>query len=548
MRALLLLLVLAGLAAADDHHLITLSSSQAQVVITTDRGAVVRFLLAEQAPITLPRHLRSYASATTAPLAVLDDMTAGGVTGRNPFEGMGRHGFLYSDDRSGYIGLRRGDHRPWRIGARSATRVVLTHRDGELTWELEHALDQARPTLRSRLRIALAPGTGAALRLRPAMRAIDGIHQDYGPGEQIYSTMFSHRGGAEGTLTNAGPAETGTSTPLGDQLAQTVDYAGVRSRFFAAWWAAAGERSEGPAAPAGEAVELSRRGYLHAVRKEHHSLLDVVWSAPREVAPGGSAEFGWTLTVSGMTAAELGRLDRAERRIEYTDGFHHFFKILSNPMTWLLKAIGSLVINYGLAVVVLTLLIKALLYRTTWKQYSSMFAMQKLAPELKRLQEQFAGNRQQLAAKQMELWKKNGVNPLAGCLPMLIQIPIFMALYQTFNHSADLRGSSFLWIHDLTLPDQVIGMPLDWFPGGVLSLNPLPIIYVIVSMWMAWQQKPPEGADETQVMMAKMMRWMPLLFAVIFYQMPSGLVLYFTVQALVSTFEIKYIKKKLGMA
>ncbi|HAT09559.1 MAG TPA: hypothetical protein DCS97_02960 [Planctomycetes bacterium] len=139
------------------------------------------------------------------------------------------------------------------------------------------------------------------------------------------------------------------------------------------------------------------------------------------------------------------------------------------------------------------------------------------------------------------------MNPLGGCLPILIQLPIFIALFQAFSHSADLRGTSFLWISDLTLPDQVWGTPISFLGGWVLSFNPLPIIYIGVSAWMSFNQTPPANSDPQQEMMYKMMRWMPVIFGVIFYNMPSGLVLYFTVQAVISTLELKYIKKKLGM-
>jgi YidC/Oxa1 family membrane protein insertase len=177
-----------------------------------------------------------------------------------------------------------------------------------------------------------------------------------------------------------------------------------------------------------------------------------------------------------------------------------------------------------------------------------MLKMQRIGPELKYIQEQYKNNKQMLAQKQMELFKKHGVNPLGGCLPLLIQIPIFIALFQAFSHSADLRGQQFLWILDLTQPDQVLGVAVSWFPGGVISLNPLPILYIAVSVWMSLNQKPPANADPQQETMYKMMRWLPVIFGVIFYQMPSGLVLYFTVQAVISVLEMKYIKKKLGMA
>jgi YidC/Oxa1 family membrane protein insertase len=149
-----------------------------------------------------------------------------------------------------------------------------------------------------------------------------------------------------------------------------------------------------------------------------------------------------------------------------------------------------------------------------------------------------------MAQKQMELWKKHGVNPLGGCLPILLQIPIFTALYLAFCHSADMRGQGFLWINDLTLPDQLIG----WVVGGwTLSFNLLPIIYIGVSIWMSLMQKMPEGGDPQQAQMMKMMRWMPVLFGVIFYNFPSGLVLYFTINAVLSTIEIKMVRKKLGI-
>jgi YidC/Oxa1 family membrane protein insertase len=276
------------------------------------------------------------------------------------------------------------------------------------------------------------------------------------------------------------------------------------------------------------------------------ALLMVTY-ARTDLAPGATWERAWSITASSMTKDDIARLPATEQTIKYTDGFYRFFKLLANAMTWLLDLLAQVVFHYGVAVIVLTILIKAVLFRTTYKQQESMLKMQKVAPELKYLQEQYKGNRQMMAQKQMELFKKHGVSPLGGCLPIFIQIPIFIALYQAFSHSADLRGTSFLWIPDLTLPDQVVGVPLEFLGGWVLSLNPLPIIYIGVSAWMSFAQKPPANADPQQEMMYKMLRWMPVLFGVIFYNMPSGLVLYFTVQAVISTLEIKYIRRRLGL-
>jgi YidC/Oxa1 family membrane protein insertase len=111
-----------------------------------------------------------------------------------------------------------------------------------------------------------------------------------------------------------------------------------------------------------------------------------------------------------------------------------------------------------------------------------------------------------------------------------------------------MRGQGFLWIKDLTLPDAVYGWHLAWLWGWNLTVNPLPIIYIGVTVWMSMSQKLPTGGDPAQEQTMKMMRWMPVVFGFIFYSMPSGLVLYFTANAVLSTIEIKMVKRKLGMA
>jgi YidC/Oxa1 family membrane protein insertase len=261
--------------------------------------------------------------------------------------------------------------------------------------------------------------------------------------------------------------------------------------------------------------------------------------------PGDSLKLDWKLIITTMRQVDLARLSDVERQVEYTDGYYKFFKILAKMLTACLNGVYLVVRNYGLALVVLTFLIKLALHRTTFKQHESMMKMQKLSPDLKLIQAQYKDDKQKLAQKQMELWKKHGVNPLGGCLPVFIQMPIFIALYQAFCHSADMRGQTFLWINDLTLPDQVFGFVLM---GTTLTLNPLPLIYIAVTIWMSLTQKLPSGGDPQQEQMAKMMRWMPVVFGAIFYNMPSGLVLYFTINAILSTIEIKMVKRKLGMA
>jgi YidC/Oxa1 family membrane protein insertase len=284
-----------------------------------------------------------------------------------------------------------------------------------------------------------------------------------------------------------------------------------------------------------------------------HAYIQAAYTAngaPVHLAPGQTLAIAWRVTATGLDKVSAARLDPLERKAEYTEGYYRFFRVLAKACTWLLDITSKLVINYGVAILVLTLLIKLALFKTTFKQQASMLKMQQLQPKLKMLQETYKNDKQKLAQKQMELWKENGVNPLGGCLPIFIQIPIFTSLYMAFSHSADMRGSGFLWIKDLTLPDAVMGWTLPFslpMIGHVLTLNPLPIIYIGVTIWMSLSQKVPPGADPQQEQQMKMMRWLPVVFGLIFYAMPSGLVLYFTANAALSTLEIKLVRRKLGL-
>jgi YidC/Oxa1 family membrane protein insertase len=269
---------------------------------------------------------------------------------------------------------------------------------------------------------------------------------------------------------------------------------------------------------------------------------------PFNLESGSTLSLNWAISVSCMTSTDLARLSPDERQLEYTDAYYSFFKSIAKIMTWLLRWIAHVVHYYGLAVIILTILIKAALHRLTHKQYESTMRMQKLQPELKYLQEQYKNDKATKDRKTMELWKKHGVNPLGGCLPMLVQIPLFIALYQSFYHSADMRGQSFLWIADLTLPDQLwyLGVKLPII-NTLVTINPLPILYILTTIWMSMLQKPPTAGDPSQEQIFKMMRWMPAVFGVIFYNMPAGLVLYFTLQAVLTAIEIKLVKRRLGM-
>lgn len=172
--------------------------------------------------------------------------------------------------------------------------------------------------------------------------------------------------------------------------------------------------------------------------------------------------------------------------------------------------------NYGLAIIILTILIKLILWPLTQKSFKSMQEMQKIQPHLKKLQEKYKQEPDKLQPEMMKLYKEHGVNPLGGCLPSLLQLPIFFALFATLNNAIELRGSSFLWITDLSRPDTI-------FHLGPLPINLLPILMGLTMFWQQAQTTSSNTSDQTQKMMFYLM---PVLMTVLFYGFPSGLTLY----------------------
>ncbi len=185
--------------------------------------------------------------------------------------------------------------------------------------------------------------------------------------------------------------------------------------------------------------------------------------------------------------------------------------VISEPLHWVLALFEKLTGNWGIAIILLVLLIKALFFKLSEAQYRSMAKMRKLQPRIAALKERYGDDRQKMNTAMMELYKKEKANPLAGCLPMLIQIPVFFALYWVLLESVELRQAPFVgWIHNLSAPDPYYVLPV---------LNGL---IMIGTQFLT----PTAGMDPTQ---AKMMKAMPVVFAVVFAFFPAGLVLYYTV-------------------
>ena len=218
-----------------------------------------------------------------------------------------------------------------------------------------------------------------------------------------------------------------------------------------------------------------------------------------------------------------------------------WFDILSKPLLILMAWLHGYVGNYGVVIILITIMIKLIFWPLTAKSYKSMKGMQKLQPKIMKLREKYKDDRQKMNAEMMQLYRTYKVNPMGGCLPMVIQIPVFIALYRLLDYSLELRHAPFaLWIHDLSAPDRLfnfgITIPLMAPPAGI------PVLTLLMGASMLLQQKmTPTPGDPTQ---AKMMMLMPVFFTFIFINFPSGLVLYWLVNNVLSIGQQTYINKQ----
>jgi YidC/Oxa1 family membrane protein insertase len=203
-----------------------------------------------------------------------------------------------------------------------------------------------------------------------------------------------------------------------------------------------------------------------------------------------------------------------------------------------MKFFHRIVRSWGLSIVLLAVFLNVILFPLTIKSMKSMQKMQALHPQMEKLKAQYKDNPKKLNAEIMELYKKYKINPLSGCLPLILQMPVFIALYQALMRAIELRGNSFLWISDLSMPDAVhIPFKLP------LIGNTLNILLVLMIIAMVLQQRlstksmgsavTPEQKQQQQIMLIMM----PIMFGFIFYNMPSGLVLYWFVNTVLTVVE-----------
>jgi YidC/Oxa1 family membrane protein insertase len=221
-----------------------------------------------------------------------------------------------------------------------------------------------------------------------------------------------------------------------------------------------------------------------------------------------------------------------------------FFNFIAKPCLWLMNFFYGYIPNYGIAIILLTVLVKIVFWPLGNKSYKSMNEMKKLQPLMAEMREKYKDDKKRMNEEVMGLYRTYKINPLGGCLPMVAQIPVFFALYQMLYGAIELRHAPFFgWIADLSAPDRLfdfaqygVTIPLMEPPFGI------PVLTIVMGATMLIQQKlqPPAG-DPTQ---AKMMMMMPIVFTVIFINFSSGLVLYWLINNILSIAQQYYVSRK----
>jgi YidC/Oxa1 family membrane protein insertase len=292
---------------------------------------------------------------------------------------------------------------------------------------------------------------------------------------------------------------------------------GIIQRYFAASWILPGE--------------LSREFYTKKIADNMYSV-GVISKLPT-ILEGQTVTFSSSL-FAGPQAKEA--LDMAAPGMNYVVdyGILHF---IASPLFSVLTGIHKMVGNWGISIILLTVLIKLMFYPLSAASYRSMGQMRELAPRLQSMKEKFGDDKQKMQQAMMELYKTEKINPLGGCLPILVQIPVFIALYWVLLGSVELRGASFMWLPDLSKPDTLFGNL--WF----LPLGPLPIL-MAASMFLQTKLNP----KPTDPMQARLMTMMPIIFSFFFFFFPAGLVLYWLVNNILSIAQQWHVNKKIHAA
>jgi YidC/Oxa1 family membrane protein insertase len=301
---------------------------------------------------------------------------------------------------------------------------------------------------------------------------------------------------------------------ISSQPGQSLAWAAVKNQFFTTLLTAPKDLP---------AVRVD--SYRDASTEKRFGMQVVPWMIRAEVAfpaltlaPGASETHEFSLYTGPKEYSRLNKLGAQQDKIMDFG----FFKGLVVPLLAVMKWFHDFIPNYGLVIILLTVLLKLTFWPMQTIANKNMKQMQALQPRMKEIQEKYKDSPEKLNTETLKLYKDFGVNPAAGCLPMLVQIPVFIGFYQMLGSAVEMRNQSFLWIHDLAQPDTLtvlFGIPL----------NPLPLLMTATSILM--MRLTPQTSDNPQM---KMMQWMPLMMLFMLYNFASALALYWTINNLVS--------------
>jgi YidC/Oxa1 family membrane protein insertase len=319
--------------------------------------------------------------------------------------------------------------------------------------------------------------------------------------------------------------ETRPARPLYSQPDSGIQWAAVTSQYFCTIVSAAKDQ-------AGSGVWARRFQTQHAADTQDaqpiYGITGGLGTGPIIMAPGESITRHYSIYAGPKDFYGLSKIGGDQQKVMNFGMFH----LVSEFLLWAMNSINKVTHSFAAAIIILTILIKSALWPLQNKATSSMKRMQLLSPKMTELREKYKDDPTKMNEELMKLYKQYGVNPFGGCLPMLVQIPIFFGFYSMLGSAIELRNSHFLWIHDLSQPDtltHVMGFPINLLP-------------IIMAGTMVWQMAiSPKSGDPSQ---QRIMYFMPIIFLTFCYNYASGLALYWTTQNIFSIAQLYWTRNQ----
>jgi YidC/Oxa1 family membrane protein insertase len=339
------------------------------------------------------------------------------------------------------------------------------------------------------------------LRIGPGLNTVESEMKE-NKGELKASYTFSEAGRKHPTLKEVETDEPAT---------RDWNWAGLNNRYFLA----------ALVNPSFASTRPIRRDEIVGEEKKTPSL--IIPMAGAELKPGEKRSWNSLFYLGPKDYSEMKRIGLGLDRSVDFGFFAPLAKLANSSLVYFRELTG----NYGVAIIILSVIIQLLLTPLSFKSYKAMAVMKKIQPEMQAIQKRYKDDPKRMNAEVMDLYKRHGTNPLGGCLPMLLQIPVFFALFTALRNSWDLHGAPFIfWIKDLSSKDPFYVLPIVM--GGIMFLQ---------------QHLSPQTSDPAQ---AAMMKWMPVIFTFMFLTFPSGLVLYWLINSTWGFAQTMYLQKKMG--